>query len=73
MQYTDGKGLLDDGVAAGNGGKLNGGSSGSSNGSSNAGGTGGKKEQTSALHVLSVVAVLVAVLYGCLYVVIGKR
>jgi len=68
MQYTDGKGIMDGGGGIGNGVKIGSGGGGSSSGSKAS-----TPKAQSAMHVLTVVVVLVAALYGCLYLVIGKR
>ena len=75
MQYADGKGIIDGGAGLGNGKKGGGGHSAGAHGGGGCCGSGPgvKTEQYSTLHFLSVMAVLVAVLYGCMYLVIGKR
>jgi len=73
MQYADGKGIMDGGAGLGNGKKVGGGDGAGAHGGCCGSGPGVKTEQYSTLHFLSVMAVLVAVLYGCMYLVIGKR
>jgi len=71
MQYVDGKGIMDGGGGIGNGVEMGSSSSSGIGNGSNKHASAPKAQST--LHVLSAVVLLVAVLYGCLYLVIGKR